>query len=114
MTMPSDKVAGTKFGLDRVSTRMPFLGVNPRIASEDSAEQHSKVSPSARRVDAAAIGGRTLEIFANTPQVNGWIYSKLASHIRGDVLEVGSGIGNLSRLIVKDAASTVLSDVEAP
>ena len=35
----------------------------------------------------------------NTPRINAWLYSKLASGMRGDVLEIGSGIGNLSSLI---------------
>lgn len=56
--------------------------------------------------------GRTLEVFTNTPRLNVWLYSKLAPHIRGDVLEIGSGIGNLSRLIARDASSVVLSDME--
>lgn len=62
--------------------------------------------------DAAATGGRTLEMFADTPRLNAWMYAQLAAHVRGDVLEVGSGIGNLSRLIVQDATSAVLTDME--
>lgn len=87
--------------------------MNPVRGSADSVRESTRVSPEARRVEATAVGGRTLEIFGQTPQVNAWIYSKLADHIRGDVLEVGSGIGNLSRLILKDADSAVLTDVEA-
>jgi SAM-dependent methyltransferase len=60
----------------------------------------------------SATGGRTLEMFSNTPKINQWIYSKLASGVRGDVLEIGSGIGNLSRLIVRDADRAVLTDME--
>jgi SAM-dependent methyltransferase len=81
--------------------------------SPPDSQQSAKVSPEARRVDASAIGGRTLEIFGRTPKVNAWIYSKFADHVRGDVLEIGSGIGNLSRLILKDARSAVLTDVES-
>ncbi len=60
----------------------------------------------------AAVGGRTLEVFANTPRLNEWLYSKLAAGVRGDVLEIGSGIGNLSRLIARTADRLMLSDVE--
>jgi SAM-dependent methyltransferase len=63
--------------------------------------------------DASAVGGRTLEVFADTPRINRWIYSKIAAHIHGDVLEIGSGIGNLSGHIVGDAARVVLSDMES-
>jgi SAM-dependent methyltransferase len=65
---------------------------------------------------ASSVGGRTLEVFADTPRLNRWIHSKFAPHIRGDVLEVGSGIGNLSRLIVENASPTdriVLTDMES-
>jgi SAM-dependent methyltransferase len=61
---------------------------------------------------ASLVGGRTLEVFTDTPRLNAWLFSKLAPHIQGDVLEIGSGIGNLSRLIVDRAASTMLSDME--
>ena len=62
---------------------------------------------------ASAIGGRTLEVFTGTPRLNAWLFSKLAPHVHGDVLEIGSGIGNLSRLIVEQAKTVVLSDMEA-
>ena len=61
---------------------------------------------------ASVIGGRTLELFENTPRLNEWLYSKLAAGVCGDVLEVGSGIGNLSRLILNAADRVVLSDME--
>jgi SAM-dependent methyltransferase len=63
-------------------------------------------------VQASVVGGRTLEVFANTPRLNQWLYSKLASGVRGDVLEIGSGIGNLSGLIIGAADRVVLSDME--
>jgi SAM-dependent methyltransferase len=62
---------------------------------------------------ASAVGGRTLEVFADTPRLNRWLYSKLGPHVHGDVLEIGSGIGNLSGLIVDSAAHVVLSDMES-
>ena len=62
---------------------------------------------------ASTIGGRTLEVFTGTPRINAWLFSKLAPHVHGDVLEIGSGIGNFSRLIVGRARTVVLSDMEA-
>jgi SAM-dependent methyltransferase len=61
---------------------------------------------------ASVVGGWTLEAFSGTPRLNEWMYSKLAEGVRGEVLEVGSGIGNLSRLIARDAERVVLSDME--
>jgi SAM-dependent methyltransferase len=62
--------------------------------------------------EASAVGEKTLDTFAAAPRLNAWLYSKLAGAVRGDVLEVGSGVGNLSRHIVRDAERVVLSDVE--
>jgi SAM-dependent methyltransferase len=64
------------------------------------------------REGAAATGRRTLETFADTPQINAWIYSKLSAGVRGEVLEIGSGIGNISRLIRPMASRLVLTDAE--
>lgn len=64
------------------------------------------------REDPQITGGRTLEMFADTPRLNAWMYEQLAGHVRGEVLEVGSGLGNLSRLIVRDADRAVLTDME--
>jgi SAM-dependent methyltransferase len=63
--------------------------------------------------EASAVGGRTLEAFADTPRLNAWLYGKLAPHIHGDVLEIGSGIGNMTALIAGSATSMVATDMEA-
>jgi SAM-dependent methyltransferase len=67
---------------------------------------------SVERERASATGGRTLETFADTPQLNAWIYSKLSAGVRGEVLEIGSGIGNISRLIRPMATRLVVTDTE--
>jgi SAM-dependent methyltransferase len=62
------------------------------------------------------VGRETLEQFAETPRLNRWLYAKLAPFVRGDVLEIGSGLGTLSRLIVaglSNAEHAVLSDADA-
>jgi SAM-dependent methyltransferase len=64
------------------------------------------------RQRASATGGRTLEVFANTPRLNQWLFSKLSSGVRGDTLEIGSGIGNISRLIRPQVSSLVVTDTE--
>ena len=66
----------------------------------------------ATREQASETGGRTLEIFANTPRLNEWLFSKLASGVRGDVLEGGSGLGNISRLLRAKATHLVVTDTE--
>ncbi len=61
---------------------------------------------------AKGVGGRTLEIHAGTPALNAWYYSKFARRVRGRVLELGSGIGNISRLLLHDAERLTVTDVE--
>jgi SAM-dependent methyltransferase len=53
-------------------------------------------------IDVRSVGVSTLHGFARAPRINAWIYGKLRAGVRGDVLEIGCGIGNLSRLIVDD------------
>ena len=64
------------------------------------------------REQAQPTGSRVLEMHAGTPRLNAWYYAKFADRIRGDVLELGSGIGNISRLLARDADSLVATDVE--
>jgi SAM-dependent methyltransferase len=64
------------------------------------------------RQRAFATGQRTLETFADTPQLNEWLYSKISAGVRGEVLEVGSGIGNMSRLIRPMSEKLVVTDTE--
>lgn len=67
---------------------------------------------SLERERSSATGGRTLEVFSNTPRLNEWMYSKIAAGVRGDVLEIGSGIGNISRLLRPNATHLVVTDTE--
>jgi SAM-dependent methyltransferase len=67
---------------------------------------------SRERERAAATGELTLEALAETPRLNAWLFSKLSPGVRGEVLEVGSGIGNLSRHIRPLAARLVVTDTE--
>ena len=65
-----------------------------------------------RRRQATQTGGRTLEMFSGTPQLNAWMISKFRDRVRGTVLEIGSGIGNLSGLLRERADELVVTDVE--
>lgn len=58
------------------------------------------------------VGKTTLERLAQAPAINDWLYEKLRPSVHGNVLEIGSGIGNLSRLIVRDARRAVLTEYE--
>ena len=68
------------------------------------------------------VGAQTLARLAEARRLNQWIYGLLRTGIDGDVLEVGSGLGSISRLIIHDmedasargtaARRLVLADVD--
>lgn len=64
------------------------------------------------REQARETGGRTLEMIAGTPRLNAWYYDKFRERISGRVLELGSGIGNISQHLAQDASELVCTDVE--
>jgi len=58
----------------------------------------------------ARLGHRTLEILS-AGRYNRWLFSQVAPHLGRRVLEVGSGIGNLTRLML-DRERVVATDVD--
>lgn len=57
------------------------------------------------------IGKETLNIFAHTNNFNSWMYETISSHCSGRILEIGSGIGNISQYLLKSNSNVVLSDI---
>ena len=55
-------------------------------------------------------GEQTLNAVAKADKFNLWMYNQMNPYINGNVLEIGSGIGNISRLIKTDG-DVYLSDV---
>jgi len=55
-------------------------------------------------------GEQTLNAVAKADKFNLWMYNQMSPYINGDVLEIGSGIGNISKLI-KTEGHVYLSDV---
>jgi SAM-dependent methyltransferase len=58
-----------------------------------------------------AAGLETLEIFADTGKFNLWLFETLASYCKDNVLEIGSGIGNISAFLLSRFNSVSLSDL---
>lgn len=58
-------------------------------------------------------GQETLEIFSHTNRFNSWMFENLAPFCRGHVLEIGSGIGNMSALLLSTFETVSLSDIRA-
>jgi SAM-dependent methyltransferase len=56
-------------------------------------------------------GLETLEAISKANHFNEWMYQTIRPHLSGHILEVGSGIGNISRLFLRDGHRITLSDV---
>ena len=83
-----------------------------RVTSGGPACYFARVSREVREA-AHETGGRVLEMHAATPKLNAWYYDKLREHVVGDVLELGAGIGNISKLLAADARTLLATEVEA-
>ena len=97
---------------DRLEGRRSRAVLHREVRPATSPEEPVTAAEEIDRAKASHVGGRTLEVFSDTPRLNRWLFSKLAPHVRGDALEIGSGIGNLSGLIADATTSAVLTDVE--
>ena len=56
------------------------------------------------------VGLQTLEAVSNADQFNKWMYDQFRGYLKGEVLEIGSGIGNISTFVISDKFSVTLSD----
>lgn len=55
-------------------------------------------------------GRQILETIAKADQFNRWLFSSVQPHLKGSILEIGSGIGNISEFILGLTTETSLSD----
>lgn len=56
------------------------------------------------------VGEHTLRIIAKASRFNYWIYKTIYPNLKGKVLEIGSGLGNISQYLIQDGFDTTLSD----
>src|SRR5690606_15391761 len=56
------------------------------------------------------IGKQTLDVISEADKFNRWMYETIQPYTKGRILEIGSGIGNISRFFLKDKAEITLSD----
>ncbi len=68
-------------------------------------------SPTSRAEPGDAVGAATLSRLAAAPRYNRWMFERLRPWLGDRVLEVGSGIGNLSEFLM-DRSRVVLSDTD--
>jgi 2-polyprenyl-3-methyl-5-hydroxy-6-metoxy-1,4-benzoquinol methylase len=58
-----------------------------------------------------AEGRETLEAIMAADKFNKWMHQAIAPHCKGKILEIGSGIGNISKFFVSENADITLSDI---
>ena len=56
------------------------------------------------------VGLHTLEVIAKADRFNKWMYDQFKHQLKGEILEIGSGIGNISRLVISEGHCITLSD----
>jgi SAM-dependent methyltransferase len=57
------------------------------------------------------VGLETLDVISGANKFNRWMYETIAPYCQGNILEVGSGIGNISKHFLEEKASITLSDI---
>jgi len=55
-------------------------------------------------------GLHTLEVIAKADRFNRWMYDQFKNQLKGEILEIGSGIGNISKFVIEEDRSVTLSD----
>jgi len=56
-------------------------------------------------------GMETLDAISSADKFNQWMYETISQHCSGKILEIGSGIGNISNCFLRDGANITLSDI---
>lgn len=56
------------------------------------------------------LGHETLNVIAQADKFNAWMYETVQPFISGTVLEIGSGIGNMSDFLIRSAQKLYVSD----
>lgn len=67
----------------------------------------------AKQTGNLAYGTETLEVISDALNFNRWMFQTIRPFCTGNILEIGSGIGNISRFFLKDGAEISLSDFDA-
>jgi SAM-dependent methyltransferase len=58
-------------------------------------------------------GYNTLQIISRADQFNKWTYETIEPFLRGHILEIGSGLGNISKYAIMDNKDITLSDIDS-
>jgi len=61
--------------------------------------------------DVDEIGIETLEAISIATNFNAWMYKTILPWCSGNILEIGSGIGNISKHFIEDSSTITLTDI---
>lgn len=59
------------------------------------------------------IGAQTLEVISTASAFNEWTYQRIRPFCQGEILEIGSGVGNISRYFLEEGHNIHLSDIRS-
>lgn len=59
------------------------------------------------------VGAGTLQVISTAKKFNHWMFKVIQPYIQGKILEIGSGIGNISYFLVTNYQQVTLSDINA-
>jgi len=57
------------------------------------------------------VGEATLDVIAEADNFNRWMYQTIQPFCNGKILEIGSGIGNISTFFIKESKPIMLTDI---
>lgn len=57
------------------------------------------------------IGSETLDVIARANRFNKWMFSTIQPFCQGNILEIGSGVGNISTYFIQKGSDIFLSDI---
>lgn len=57
------------------------------------------------------VGKKTLDVIGEAENFNKWMFQTIAPYAKGNVLEIGSGLGNISVFFIKDKINIMLTDL---
>jgi SAM-dependent methyltransferase len=61
--------------------------------------------------DIDEVGLETLAVIENANQFNNWMYDTIKPYLKGRVIEIGSGTGNISLFVLRDNFEVTLTDI---
>jgi 2-polyprenyl-3-methyl-5-hydroxy-6-metoxy-1,4-benzoquinol methylase len=57
------------------------------------------------------VGEGTLDVISKADRFNRWMYNTIKPNCHGNIMEIGSGVGNISKYFLDDGFSIMLTDI---